>query len=371
MHGCFAPKTFETFKIHSPTCPYGEAASYGVPFPIFDPFGLRRAVVPVFQCNPDGSAVGVGTAFHVDGWGRLLTADHVVDHVRTHHASQIAPDILINVDITRSTHAAVLLGYGLVYGKFRIPKSCWAPLDRLDAFLIDRDVDPMAALRGRSSTYEIGPDIAGVNAVLQPDSAPFHTVPVNLRTYPAIGEIVFAVGYPELSFETVNADEIARYLNEGMFGVYGRVTNLCPAGRGKTRPSPGFEVEADWPAGMSGGPVFNQNGEVIGIVSSSLPSSDAGRGVGFATSLAMVPNLSTLVPTLDFNNPGCRLGFGVYRGAPWHLADVFRSQEEAEHLKAQLPSEYIVRWGSHRIGTDDFIHSMVESGPGVSANKIT
>jgi serine protease Do len=359
MRDRFAPKTFETFEIHSPNNPYGEAASYGVPFPIFDPFGLRRAVVPVFQCNPDGSAVGVGTAFHVDGWGRLLTADHVVDHLRTHYSSQIAPDIVIEVDISRSSHAAVLLGYGLVYGEFGIPKSCWVPLDRVDAFLIERDVDPMAALRGKSSPYDIGPDIAGMNAVLQPDSPPFHTVPLNLQTYPAVGEVVFAVGYAELGFAALNADEIARYLKEGMFGVYGRVTNLCPGGRGKTRPSPGFEVEADWPAGMSGGPVFNQNGEVIGVVSSSLPASDAAPGVGFATSLAMIPNVSSLIPSLDINNPGCRLGFGVYRADPWHLSGVFKSKEEAEHAKAQLPSGYIVRWGSHRLGADDFMHNML------------
>lgn len=357
MYDRFAPETFEAFKVHTPSSPYGEAASNGIPFPIFDPFGLRRAVVPVFQRNPDGSVVGSGTAFHVDGWNRLLTADHVVDHMRTHHSNEIAPDILIEVDITRSSHAAVLLGYGLVFGRLGIPNSCWAPLDRLDAFLIEKDVDPIAALRGASSPYHIGPDIAGMNAVLQPDSLPFHTLRVNLQSCPAVGEVVFAVGYPEISFEALNENEIARYLKEGMFGVYGRVTNLCPSGRGKNRPSPGFEVDADWPAGMSGGPVFNHHGEVIGVVSSSLPSSDAGLGVGFATSLAMIPNVSRLIPTLDCNNPGWRLGFGVYCPDPWHLSGVFKSQEDAERKKAQLPVGYVVRWGRHRLGADDFVHS--------------
>lgn len=360
MPNRFAPKTFETFEIHAPRRPYGVAASYGVPFPIDDPFGLRRAVVPVFLRNPDGGAVGVGTAFHVDGWGRLLTADHVVDHIRTHHSNQIAPDILIEVDIIRSSHAAVLLGYGAVYGTTGIPSLCWAPMDRVDAILIERDVDPMAALRGKSSPYEIGPDIAGMSAVLHPDAPPFHTVPVNFKTYPEVGEVVSAVGYPELGFEALTGDEIARYLREGMFGVYGRVTNLCPGGRGKTRPSPGFEVEADWPAGMSGGPVFNQNDEVIGVVSSSLPPSDEGRGIGYATSLAMIPNASRLLPTLDIDNPGCRLGFGVYRADPWDLSGVFKSQKDAEHLRTQLPPGYFVRWGSHRLGGDDFMHSMSE-----------
>lgn len=355
MHDRFAPKTFGNFESHSPSIPYGEDSSYGIPFPISDPFGLRRAVVPIFQFNPDGSALGLGTAFHVDGWGRLLTADHVVEEIRTDNSGQVEPDMLLEIDITRSAYAAVLLGQGLVYGKYRIPRSCWALSNRLDAVLIEDDVDPMAALRGKSSQYRIGPDIAAMNVVLQPTAPPFHTVCVNLQIYPKIGEVVFAVGYPELGFKAVNADEITRYLKEGMFGVYGKVTNICRDGRGKNRPSPGFEVDADWPAGMSGGPVFNQNGEVIGVVSSSLSSSEAGRGVGFATSLAMIPNVSRLIPTLDINNPGWRLGFGVYRNDPWDLSGVFTSQEDAECMRDQLPSGYIVQWGSHRLGADDFM----------------
>lgn len=357
MPNHFAPDTFEAFAVHSPRDPYGKAASFGVPFPICDPFGLRRAVVPVFLRNPDGSAKGVGTAFHIDGWGRLLTADHVVDEIRTRYADQIAPDTLVEIDIAQSSHAAVLLGFGVVFGTVRIPDACWAPMGRVDALLVEREEDPIATLWSKTTKYQIGPDIAAMSAVLQPDAPPFHTVPVNFQTPPKIGDIVFAVGYPELGLEAMNGDEVARYLSEGMFGVYGRVTNLYPNGRSKTRTSPGFEVEADWPAGMSGGPVFNRRGEVVGVVSSSLQPSDSEAGVGFAASLAMIPDAPRLVPTLDTDNPGCRFGFGVYRADPWHLPGVFNSQRDAEHLRAQLPSGYIVGWGSHRLGGDDFVVS--------------
>lgn len=351
----FAPKTLETFETHTPHGLYGETASYGTPFPIEDPFGLRRAVVPVFLRPPDGSAIGVGTAFHVDGWGRLLTADHVIDHIRIHHSDQITPDTLIEVDITQSCHAAVLLGYGLTFGTNSIPQACWAPMERVDAILIEKDEDPMAVLRGKSSPYQIGPDIAGMSVLVRPDAPKFHSVPVNFQTYPEVDEVVFAVGYPQLGFEVLSETKVAQYLREGLFGVYGKITNLHPNGRDRTRPSPGFEVEADWPSGMSGGPVFNRHGEVIGVVSSSLPSSEDGPGVGYATSFAMVPNAPKLTPSLDINNPGHRLGFGVYRAAPWHLAGVFRSQSDAENLLSQLPSGYLVGWGRHRLGGDDFV----------------
>lgn len=356
----FTPNTFDNFKAHSPRRPYGEFASDGVPFPINDPFGLRRAVIPVFRRNPDSSTIGMGTAFHVDGWGRLLTADHVVDHIRTHHLHQIAPDTLILIDITQSTHAAVLLGYGLVFGRVGIPKACWGPIAQVDALVAARDKDPIASLQGKSLQYQIGPDIAGMSVILQPGAPPFHAVAVNFRTSPKVGETVFAVGYPELGFETLNNEETAQYFNEGMYGVYGQVTNLYSNGRDRTRASPGFEVEADWPPGMSGGPVFNQRGEVIGVVSSSLQPGDGEPGIGYATSLAMIPNASALTPTLDIDHPGCRLGFGVYRQDPWSLSGVFRSRSDAQSQKAQLSPEYRIGRGSHRLGSDEFILSNPE-----------
>jgi len=353
----FAPSTFDKFETHEPRRPYGEAASYGVPFPINDPFGLRRAVVPVFLRNFGGSTIGVGTAFHVDGWGRLLTADHVVDSIRSGCLDQIEPDALIELDITRSSHAVVLLSYGVVFGTVGIPCECWAPAGQVDALLVESDEDPMATLRGESLPYQIGPDVAGMSTVLRTKAPPFHSVLVNFQTSPEVGEIVFAVGYPELCLQALNEEEVERYLKEGMFGVYGRVTNLYPKGRGKTRGSPGFEVEADWPSGMSGGPVFNQRGEVVGVVSSSLQPGDEGPGIGYATSLAMIHEVSGLVPTLDINNPGWRFGVGVYRTDPWHLSNVFSSRGEAEHLRVQLPPGYIVAWGRHRLGSDEFVRS--------------
>lgn len=354
MRQPFIFSTFDSFKTHHSHTPYGEGMSDGVLFQIDDPFGLRRAVLPVFLRNSDGSAVGYGTAFHIDGWGRLLTAEHVVADIRVPYSNQISPDAQIKVDVLRNSHAAVLLGYGLVYGTAGIPDECWAPVQQVQFIIAERD-DPMAVLRGNSKKYQIGPDIAGMSIFIQPQSPPLHTVPVKLDTPPTVGERVLAVGYPELAFEALREDEIAQYLREGMFGVYGTVTNLYPNGREKTRPSPGFEVEANWPSGMSGGPVFNARGEVVGIVSSSLQPGDGAPGIGYATSLAMTPDASLLLPTLDSDNPGARLGFGVLCASTWHLAGVFKSKDEADDLRKQLTTSYIVKWGSHRLGENSFM----------------
>jgi hypothetical protein len=55
-----------------------------------------------------------------------------------------------------------------------------------------------------------------------------------------------------------------------MYGAYGRIVDVHPNGVGTANPSPVIEVETDWPPGMSGGPVFNQAGDVVGIVSRSI-----------------------------------------------------------------------------------------------------
>ncbi|MDD3770291.1 MAG: serine protease [Sulfuricurvum sp.] len=49
----------------------------------------------------------------------------------------------------------------------------------------------------------------------------------------------------------------------------GLVTNCFPHGRGERMPSPCVEVQMETYGGMSGGPVFNEDGRLVGIVSSS------------------------------------------------------------------------------------------------------
>ncbi len=295
----------------------------------------------------------MGTAFHLDGWGTLFTADHVVDHIRARHLKELQPNAVIEVDFAQSTHATVLLGYGLVYGIATIPEECWAPIQRVEAIVQQHD-DPLARLRGESD-YRAVADIAGLSVLLHPKASIPHSLPVDFRWQPTVGERVFAVGYPELGFEPLQPDAVGEFLKEGLHGAYGSIINLFPQGRGKSRPTPGFEVATDWPAGMSGGPVLNECGHVIGIVSSSLAPSDNEAGVAFAASLGWIPEAPGLAPTLDKDNPGYRLGFGVFKKSPWHLAGVFPTCELAEKSAAASENGYQIAWGSHLLGSDTFL----------------
>ncbi|WP_276656659.1 serine protease [Thauera aminoaromatica] len=348
----FKITTSEAFKQHRGG-PYGKGAPDGVTFPIHDPFGLRKAVVPVFRREPDGTTVGLGTAFHIDGWGALLTADHVVEHTRERYSKALKPNALIEMDIDQSSHAAILLGYGLVFGTVALPEACWAPISRISA-IIQRHDDPMAELRGESA-YRVHADMAGMRAHLDPQAPAFHALPVDFRWQPQIGERVLAVGYPELDLTDMTDVQVQTYLKEGMFGAYGTITNLFPSGRDRARPTPAFEVQANWLPGMSGGPVFNRHGNVVGVVSYSLSPSEEALGVGYATYFNAIPDACSLAPSLDVENPGYRRGFGVFCPSPWHLAQVTQTWRDAETARARLGNDYEIAWGSHRLGSDEFI----------------
>jgi serine protease Do len=138
-----------------------------------------------------------------------------------------------------------------------------------------------------------------------------------------------------------------------MYGSIGRVTEILPGGR-EHRPWPTFAVDSHWPGGMSGGPVFNQDGEVIGLVSSSdEPGSDNAQSYAFW--FAPIRGLQRNVPHVDPSNPGWVRGWAVVRSAPWHVAAMTNDRARAEEICATLEPGYLVRFGSLRAGSDDFI----------------
>jgi hypothetical protein len=62
-------------------------------------------------------------------------------------------------------------------------------------------------------------------------------------------------------------------------------------------------------------------------------------------------------------NPGWVLGWGVYRMSPWAFAGVFDSEAEAGSRAQALGNFYQVAFGSHRLGSDDFVTSTKQIPP--------
>ncbi|MDF7648084.1 hypothetical protein PUG42_05930 [Erwiniaceae bacterium L1_54_3] len=55
------------------------------------------------------------------------------------------------------------------------------------------------------------------------------------------------------------------------------------------------------------------------------------------------------------DNFGWVMGWAVVRRSPWHLVAVYASKDMAETKAATIGDAYEAAYGSHRLGSDDFI----------------
>jgi serine protease Do len=109
---------------------------------------------------------------------------------------------------------------------------------------------------------------------------------------------------------------------------------------------------------MSGGPVFNRNGEVIGVVSRSIqPDEGQELGTGWAILLGALPVLERWVPTLDKDNPRYRRCWVAYRPSPWELGGASNTEKKAMAIAAEKGEAFQISFGAWEIGTNNFIIS--------------
>jgi hypothetical protein len=108
-------------------------------------------------------------------------------------------------------------------------------------------------------------DLSLVSCALHSDahaSHPLLLAPLELRL-PLPGERLWAVGFKHGAIDE-DVTPISPTITSGI------VTACFPNGRGERMPSSCVEVAMETLGGMSGGPVYNDDGRVVGIVSSSL-----------------------------------------------------------------------------------------------------
>lgn len=318
-----------------------------------DPFGVRKAIVPLFLMDQSGDLQGLGTAFSLDPWGGFITADHVIASARAGAPHTPAGNGNFRVEGPADAGFVVVLGFGLAFGTIALPREAIAPV--VSAWSPGLEgTDPLARLQGRHDLQALGVAILRAPPL---KVGSIHCLPMRSRPpRPQVGETVIALGFPRIDTFRGAQEEARTIIEEGMFAAYGRVTALRPEGRDRSTPTPVFEVEANWPSGMSGGPVLNGAGEVIGLVSRSLePEADAEFGLGWATWLEAVPQFADAAPSLDDCNVDMRRGWAVIRNSPWTLIGVCATEAEADVALSSAGLGYVKAFGAWRPGTDDFV----------------
>lgn len=73
------------------------------------------------------------------------------------------------------------------------------------------------------------------------------------------------------------------------------------------------------------------------------------------------PRISKGLPA-DPNNPGWVVGWCIYHPETWHLYGVRGAKHEAMVMQKKVGKEYVVEFGSHRLGTDEFVSGRSEVG---------
>jgi hypothetical protein len=206
---------------------------------------FMASVVPVVDMTPEGMTP-VGTAFFVSALGLLLAARHSVDG-------------FLPADVSAGDH----------FGN---------PSERL--FILVPSGNTATALRHRTAMLI-------TQIALEPRLSDVAILEVNMEAYPAdtrnhfrpwplahhrptTGEDCVVAGYADMKVgELIDATEMSPDLEwqQRLRFAEGVVGNVHPGGRDSLlAPHPCFEVLAATSGGMSGGPVFTENG-IGGVLS--------------------------------------------------------------------------------------------------------
>lgn len=261
--------------------------------------------------------VGHGTTFRLDTFGNCATAFHVFEDSFFLGGAN-GRELLVRKD--RAIIALEL--EGVIFGVAPIRPHQWRPMHSVNS-VVRIEERPFEAPRLRNLTELLS--LCILPSSPKPEGVEF--LHVDISTWrPTIGEVVLGMGYPNLDKDEGGSDD--RPVSQYMYGAYGRITDIEPLDFNRGRPWPMVRVEADWDGGMSGGPVVNAAGNVIGVIST---------GVDTNLSTAMIfggwSAVRHMFPSLDPARPGWFHCFATL-DAHEHLLEIAANRHDAEEAAA-------------------------------------
>lgn len=267
---------------------------------------IRSRVLPLFSFDPaapDDRPKGHGTAFRIDPWSRCATAFHVLEDLFQLNSCRSA--IILRPEV----RLAALEIDGLACRLVPIPNCAWRPLAGSFSFL-GIEQRPFGIARLCNMTELIAIRIRPP----APNQAGTPYLPLDFRRWrPRIGEGVLALGYADLDNSQPESASTNRPMSQYLYGSLANIIDIEPANGARARPWPMIRIDANWPVGMSGGPVLNEAGHVVGVVSTGFK----GEGGATATFFSGWNIPERIFGSIDPVNPGRFYCWGVFdcRGA--------------------------------------------------------
>jgi S1-C subfamily serine protease len=100
---------------------------------------------------------------------------------------------------------------------------------------------------------------------------------------PPLGSEVFTFGYPR---QTAQLDEGFIVWESQVFSSLGHVQEYWPERRdAAVLTFPSFQLDAEVIGHMSGGPIANRNGEIVGVIAGGLDDGEGGRPISYGAAL--------------------------------------------------------------------------------------
>jgi len=229
---------------------------------------MNSVIVPVVVIGP-GCFEFVGTAFNIAPDGLFVTARHVLDGRKGAFE--------IRAQNPGSSIAVIWVGCGVRHDDVR---------DLLGG--------PMY-VSAITKYEEPESDIALLRAGVLKDGkpVPLPTAPLSTRL-PRDHELIAGAGYPKPKVESdaSTPEERVITVEQSLHVATGEIVEVFEKRRDAVMlPFAGFHTEAVFESGMSGGPIFNQDGYVCGVISFSLePNEDYPRYTSYASlTLSLYP----------------------------------------------------------------------------------